>query len=279
MTVSLMVMRHALELLERGEPFALCTVASARGSVPGKPGAKMIVRPGHPAVGTVGGAGLEEKVKTLGLDCLVQRKGGVFRFDLSYHRAGGLDSLCGGSVEVVVEPMLGRPHVLICGGGHVGLQVARLCDQLEYAHSVLDERPEFADRERFATARGLFVGPPAPFFATADLAPYTHVLLVGHSHRVDTDLLEQCLRRFAGFIGVISSRAKRKEMFQRMRERGIAEADLARVEAPVGMEIGGETPAEIAVSILGSIIRDHKGVPPRQHEDEMHEETADERQA
>jgi xanthine dehydrogenase accessory factor len=257
---SLAVMREAVALLERGEPFALATVASSRGSVPGKPGAKMIVLPDRRQIGTVGGAGLEEKVKTLALECLAARKGGVFRFDLSYHRPGGLDSLCGGSVEIVVEPMLGRPHVLICGGGHVGLEVARLCDQLEYAYSVMDDRAEFASVERFPSARGRFVATPEGFFATAELAPYSHLLILGYSHRVDTDVLEQALRRFPGFIGVIASRAKRKEMFQRMRERGIADADLARVEAPLGVAIGGETPAEIAVSILGSVIRDHKAV-------------------
>lgn len=260
MTTSLFVMRRALELLELGKPFALATVASARGSVPGKPGAKMIVLPDRSQIGTVGGAGLEEKVKTIALECLASRKGGVFRFDLSYHRPGGLDSLCGGSVEIVVEPMPGRPHVLICGGGHVGLEVARLCDQLEYAHSVVDDRAEFASAERFPSARGRFVAAPEAFFPTADLSAYSHVLVLGYSHRVDTDVLEHCLRRFTGFIGVIASRAKRKEMFQRMRERGLADADLARVEAPLGVAIGGETPAEIAVSILGSVIRDHKRV-------------------
>lgn len=206
---SLAVMRAAVELLERGEPFALATVASSRGSVPGKPGAKMIVLPDRRQIGTVGGAGLEEKVKTLAVECLAARKGGVFRFDLSYHRPGGLDSLCGGTVEIVIEPMRGRPHVLICGGGHVGLEVARLCDQLEYAYSVLDDRAEFAAADRFPSARGRFVASPDAFFPSADLSPYSHVLVLGYSHRVDTDVLEQTLRRFPGFVGVISSRAKR----------------------------------------------------------------------
>src|SRR5262245_44667608 len=149
MEVSRKILRRAAELAEAGVPFALCTVIGARGSVPGKVGAKMIVTPDGAQFGTVGGAGLEEKTKALGVKCLGERKGGTFRFDLAYHRPGALDSLCGGSVEILVEFMGAVPHLLICGGGHVGLEVARLADQLEYLYSVLDDRPEFASRERF----------------------------------------------------------------------------------------------------------------------------------
>jgi xanthine dehydrogenase accessory factor len=260
MDVSLKVMRKAADLLEAGCAFALCTVASAKGSVPGKVGAKMIVMPDGTAFGTVGGAGLEEKTKALAAQCLRERRGGTFRFDLAFYKEGGLDSLCGGSVEVFVEPMGGSPHLLVCGGGHVGLEVAKLCDQLEYAYSVLDDRAPFASRERFPGARQLFVSTPAQFFPSQDLSAYTHVVLLGYSHQIDTDALYECVRRFAGWIGVIASRAKRKEMFMRLKARGIAEADLGRVEAPVGIAIGSESPAECAVSILGSVIRHHKGL-------------------
>src|SRR4051812_8442955 len=164
MEVSRKVLRRAAELADAGQPFALCTVTSARGSVPGKVGAKMIVERDGTPFGTVGGAGLEEKTKALASKCLAERKGGTFKFDLAYHRPGALDSLCGGAVEILVEYMGAVPHVLICGGGHVGLEVARLCDQLEYVHSVLDDRAEFAGRERFGNARQLHVARPEDFF-------------------------------------------------------------------------------------------------------------------
>ena len=122
MEVSRKVLRRAAELADAGLPFAMCTVISARGSVPGKVGAKMIVERDGTPFGTVGGAGLEEKTKALGVKCLAERKGGTFKFDLAYYRPGALDSLCGGSVEVLVEYMGAVPHVLICGGGHVGFE-------------------------------------------------------------------------------------------------------------------------------------------------------------
>jgi xanthine dehydrogenase accessory factor len=258
MEVSRKVIRRAAELLDGGESFALCTVISSRGSVPGKAGAKMIVRADGSQFGTVGGAGLEEKVKDLGRRCIAERTTLTHRFELAFNRPGALDSLCGGAVEILVEYMGAVPHVLICGGGHVGLEVARLCDQLEYVYSVLDDRAEFAARDRFPTARELHVGRPEEFFPGADLARYSHVLLLGYSYKIDTEALYQCVTRFAGFIGLICSRLKRREMFAKLRDRGVAEAVLDRVEAPLGVTIGAETPAEIAVSILGSIIQHHK---------------------
>jgi xanthine dehydrogenase accessory factor len=260
MEVSRKVMRRAVELLDDGESFALCTVVSARGSVPGKTGAKMIVRADGSQFGTVGGAGLEEKCKDLGRRCIAERRTLTQRFELATGRPGALDSLCGGAVEILVEFMGAVPHVLICGGGHVGLEVARLCDQLEYVHSVLDDRVEFASRERFPSARELHVGHPEQFFPAhaGTLSHYSHVVLLGYSYKIDTEALYQCVTRFRGFTGLICSRLKRREMFAKLRERGVAEADLERVEAPLGVSIAAETPAEIAVSILGSIIQHHK---------------------
>jgi xanthine dehydrogenase accessory factor len=260
MEVSRKVLRRAAELADAGLPFALCTVIGTRGSVPGKVGAKMIIESDGTQFGTVGGAGLEEKTKALGIQCLSERRGGVFKFDLAYNRPGALDSLCGGSVEILVEYMGAVPHVLICGGGHVGLAVARLCDQLEYVYSVIDDRPEFAARERFPSARTLVVARPEDHFPQADLSAFSHAIILGYSHRVDTEILYHCCKRFPGYIGVISSKLKRKEMFARVRERGVTDGELARVEAPLGIPIGAESPAEIAVSIVAGIIAHHKGL-------------------
>lgn len=175
------VMRRASDLLDASVPFALCTVASVKGSVPGKAGAKMIVLTDGTAFGTVGGAGLEERTKALAQRCIAERSGQTATFDLACFREGGLDSLCGGTVEIFVEYMGARPHVLVCGGGHVGLEVAKLCDQLDYAYSVLDDRAEYASEARFPTARGRFAARPEEFFASHELTAYSHLVLLGYS--------------------------------------------------------------------------------------------------
>jgi xanthine dehydrogenase accessory factor len=248
------IQERILELMNAGRAFAVATVADARGSVPGKPGAKMVFLPDGTQFGTVGGAGLEQKVKGLCRKSLEERKGRLASFDLMYYKEGALDSLCGGSVQIMVEYVAPVPHLLVAGGGHCGLEVARLCDQLGYAHSVLDDRPEYASKDRFPNARRAIHATPETFFASEDLSPYSHVILVGWSHKIDTDLLFHLVQKFPRWIGLISSKTKRLEMFRRLKARGIAEEALSRVVAPVGLPIGAETPAEIAVSILAQVI-------------------------
>ena len=248
------VQRKILELLDQGRAFAVATVADAKGSVPGKPGSKMVVLPDGSQYGTVGGAGLEQKVKALCRKALEERRGGLFPFDLMYYKEGALDSLCGGSVQILVEYMAPIPHLLIAGGGHCGLEVARLCDQVGYAHSVLDDRAEYASESRFPNAKRAIHALPEEFFAREDLSGYSHVLLVGWSHKIDTDLLFHLVQKFPRWIGLISSKTKRLEMFRRLKARGVAEEALGRVVAPVGLPIGAESPAEIAVSILAQLI-------------------------
>ena len=248
------VQQKILQLIEEGRAFAVATVAEAKGSVPGKQGAKMVFLPDGTQFGTVGGAGLEQRVKALCRKALEEKKGGLSSFDLMYYKEGALDSLCGGSVQVLVEYMAPVPHVLIAGGGHCGLEIARLCDQLGYLHSVLDDRAEYASAGRFPNAKRTVQSMPEEFFAREDLSPFSHVVLVGWSHKIDTDLLFHLVQKYQGWIGLISSKTKKLEMFRRLKARGIAESALSRVVAPVGLPIGAETPAEIAVSILGQII-------------------------
>jgi xanthine dehydrogenase accessory factor len=248
------VQQKILQLIDEGRAFAVATVAETVGSVPGKAGSKMIVLPDGTQFGTVGGAGLEQNVKSLCLAAIARKKGGLSSFDLKYYKEGALDSLCGGSVQVFVEYVAPVPHLLIAGGGHCGLELATLCDQLGYFHTVLDDRAEYASAGRFPNARRVLQALPADFFAAEDLSAFSHVVLVGWSHKIDTDLLFHLVRKFPGWIGVISSKSKKREMFLRLKARGIAEEALSRVVAPVGLPIGAESPAEIAVSILAQII-------------------------
>jgi xanthine dehydrogenase accessory factor len=254
------ILRLVVALLDRRAPFAVATVVATRGSVPGKVGARMIVHPDGSQHGTVGGAGLEANVKRLALEAIGSRRSGTHRFDLARQKPGGLDSVCGGSAEVFVEYMAPRPHLLILGGGHVGLAVGRLCEQLEYAYSVADVRPEFATAERFPGARARFSLGPAQPFEKLDLSDYSHLLVIGHDHHVDGELVVAALKSgFKGSLGVIGSKTKRLEFRKRCADRGIEPEEFdRRVQCPIGLAIGAETPEEIAVAILGEIIRDYR---------------------
>lgn len=253
------MIQRAAELLRAGRPFALATIVGVRGSVPAGLGARMIVFPDGVQEGTVGGAELELRVRDEAVAALRGGRPATFRYDLTTRKEGGLELDCGGSVDVLVEPMSPGPHVLICGGGHIGLELSKLCAQLGYAFSVLDDRAEFAAPSRFPGAAGTHAAAPAQFFDTADPARYTHVVICGYSPHVEAEALYEVLSRGVGaYVGLIGSKAKKKSIWEDLTARGIDRAALDRVEIPIGVPIEAETPAEIAVSIVGSIVRSRR---------------------
>jgi len=256
------IAEEILRLIDARMPFAVATVIKARGSVPGKLGARMIVQPDGQQMGTIGGAGVEHQVHAHCLEAIKNKRGDLFKYLLWHKSAKGVDSCCGGDVEVHVEYIGPDPHVLICGGGHVGLDVARLCEQLEYDYSVYDERPAFASQERFPAARQLHSGDHATAFPEAGLSGFSHVILLGHSHHIDLALLKRIVPVFEGYVGVIASQKKKQEFFSALSENGCTAEQLARLDCPIGIAIGAVTPAEIAVSIMASMIQASRSPQP-----------------
>jgi len=248
--------REALRLLESHQSFVRATVVKTVGSVPGKLGATMIVRSDGSTVGTVGGAQLEEEVKALARSAFESGQGDLHHFDLQAWKPGGLSSLCGGSVEIAVEYVTAHPNLLLWGGGHVAQALATLLPTLEYDYSVADDRPEWVGVDRFPTAERREVVGPEELFNVFDAATFTHLYLLGYDAKKDLEVLARALERFPNAIGLIASAAKREHMFSNLRERGVSRELLARVKSPVGLPLGAESPAEIAVSIVAEIVRE-----------------------
>lgn len=240
-------------MAERGVACALAVVVDARGSVPGKPGATMLVTAEGTSHGTVGGAGLEERVKTLCIDALrAGTPGGAHTFDLAHWKPSGLDSVCGGTVTIAISVVAPLPHVLLVGGGHCARALASVLDVLGYGYTLVDSRPAFV--EGFPHPRATHVGPPAQFVRRAEELPYSHAYIMGHSHHEDGETLLALLERdFAGRIGVIGSRAKMHAFAERAAARGLS---TQRVRSPIGIDIGARTPPEIAVAVAAEIVRD-----------------------
>lgn len=259
--------KEALRLMERHEPFVRATVVRAVGSVPGKLGASMLMRADGTTVGTVGGAALEERVKALAKAALATGSGGLHHFDLRNWQEGGLPSLCGGEVDIAVEFVAARPRVLLWGGGHVAEAVGRILPTLEYDFAVADDRPEWVGADRFPGADRTEVVEAKKLFDAIDPVPYTHLYILGYDAGKDTDVLERASRSFAGEIGLIASASKRAHVFAELRRRGVPETALARVRSPVGIAIGAESPAEIAVSIVAEIVRDARAGPRHKNPD------------
>ena len=266
------VLTWVLERLERGESVAMASVIEASGSVPGKPGARLALTPSGARFGTIGGAGLELKVEDALRGMLnggrqqVREKGGRVETFVLYKDAKGeeatpLDSLCGGRVTVAMEVMDPMPHVLIAGGGHVGRAVAIVCDTLGWSHSVFDVRAEYADAERYPFASELHAGSVSGFLEGEDsdsLVRFSDVLLLGHDWAVDQEFLLGMLGRIESGarprIGAIGSTVKWNAFREAAVDAGVSEEALDSVRCPIGLDIGADSPEEIAVAVCAEIM-------------------------
>jgi len=266
------VLTWVLDRLERGESVAMASVIEASGSVPGKPGARLALTPSGARFGTIGGAGLELKVEDALRGMLnggrqqVREKGGRVETFVLYKDAKGeevtpLDSLCGGRVTVAMEVMDPMPHVLIAGGGHVGRAVAIVCDTLGWSHSVFDVRAEYADAERYPFASELHAGSVSGFLKGEDsdsLVRFSDVLLLGHDWAVDQEFLLGMLGRIESGarprIGAIGSTVKWNAFREAAVDAGVSEEAVDSVRCPIGLDIGADSPEEIAVAVCAEIM-------------------------
>lgn len=249
------LIREALRLMEAHLPFVRATVVRAEGSVPGKQGASMLIRSDGSFLGTVGGAALEERVKELAQRAFVERTGNLHHFDLQAWKSGGLPSLCGGSVDIALEYVSSRPNLLLWGGGHVAQALATILPTLEYDYSVADDRPEWVGADRFPGADRREVVGPERIWAVFEPASFTHLYLLGYDAKKDLEVLHSAISQFPNSIGLIASSAKREHMFATLRERGVTREAIARVRSPVGVDIGAQSPPEIAISIAAELVR------------------------
>jgi xanthine dehydrogenase accessory factor len=262
--------------LSAGFRVASATVLSAKGSVPGKPGAKLALTQQDDRYGTIGGAGLELKVIERLVELLTSEVSGgeVITYGLNKGAKGyevtALDSLCGGQVTLsleVVEPM---PHLLLMGGGHVATAIADVCTNMGWDHSVQDTRETYAGVEAFPLAREHHANSVSEFFADENcdsIARFSNILLLGHDWVEDEERLVNLLsianpQQGRPQIGVIGSRSKWQSFVATCGEKGIEQSLIDAVQCPIGLAIGAESPEEIAIAVIGQIISDRKGVDP-----------------
>ena len=246
----------AAERLARGVFVAVATVLARRGSAPSTPGQKVLLSADGACLGTVGGGAIEREVLEA-LDRMVNEAAGggarpahqVRTFKLGAE----LGMCCGGSVDVLLEPMVARVPCLVVGAGHVAAATAPLLARLGFAVTICDEREEtLAARESLADV--------TTFLGTWDEAgravPKDGVVLVmTHDHALDQRAIEWALREGFAFVGGVGSRAKAARTRDRLAAKGFADADLARVRMPIGLEIGARLPEEIAVSIAAELVQ------------------------
>lgn len=242
------------EARRRGIPAALATVVGARGSTPAKLAARMFVRIDGFTAGTIGGGCVEAEVVRTARDVVDTGVPRVLEFRLSGAEAERTGIACGGTVQIMIES-LEDPRAIVIGAGHVGQTTARLAASAGFRITVVDDRPDFANRERFPDADAILVSDldalPGPLQAT----PRTAVLIMTRGHSEDLQVLRCMLKTPARRIGVLGSRSKRIQFDRALLEEGFDAEDLARIQMPVGIDVGAETVEEIAVSIVAQLIR------------------------
>jgi xanthine dehydrogenase accessory factor len=242
------VTRALLALLESGESGALATVIATTGSTPQVAGARLLSLPDGSTVGTIGGGAIERLVLEVLAEVRTRGEARVLSCDL----AKELGMCCGGRMDIFIEPVAAAPRLTIFGAGHVAQPTAALALGVGFEVVVVDEREELNRSERFPGCRLELLDPAS---ALARLSPTERdwLLIVTHDHQLDEDVLRRALLGRARYIGLVGSRRKVYRLLQRVVARQ-GSVDLRRVYAPVGLELGAVTPAEIAVSIIAELV-------------------------
>jgi xanthine dehydrogenase accessory factor len=254
------VLTAAAEALKRGEAAALVTVVRANGSTPQRVGAKMLVFADGRTVGTIGGGCYENDAFWKAREAIQTGRPVLLHYELNDDFAQENGLICGGQMDVHVDPLIPAPDLYIIGGGHVGLSLARAAAEADFRLHIIDDREKFASRERFPQADEVIVAPIAEWLHAASLPPSAYVVIVTRGHQNDLDSLRALAARDLRYLGLIGSRAKVTRIYDALLAEGLPAECLRRVHAPIGLNIGAVTPAEIAISILAQLIAVRRGV-------------------
>jgi xanthine dehydrogenase accessory factor len=242
-------------LTAAGEPCALCTIVRTTGSTPGKTSMKMLVQRDGAFEGTVGGGCLEAEVLEAALESMRDERPRLLAFALNERDYPDSGLLCGGRVEILVEPIV-QPRLVLFGGGHIAAAITRVAAPAGFRVVVCDDREEFADATRHPQAHEAWSAPLAGLARRIAPAEDDYVLAVTRGHDQDGEVLQALFEAGARprYLGMIGSKAKRVQVEQKLSAAGVTPEFLARVRSPMGLAIGARTHEEIAISVVAEMI-------------------------
>jgi xanthine dehydrogenase accessory factor len=237
-----------------GDPVALVTIIGTSGSAPRGMGSTMAVRKDGSIVGTVGGGNLELFAIRHALEALKDGRSRRLHYDFSSGPAQNVEKGCGGTTDFFIQPFVGSPRLVIFGAGHVGIALAGLAHACHFSVTVADDRKEFLEAAAFPAGTKLIAGPFAETAGRIRIDASTFVVIATYGHVQDEAVLEACLSLPWHYLGLVGSRAKIAASMKRLATTPEAQERLARIHAPVGLDLGGRSPAEIAVAIMAEIL-------------------------
>jgi xanthine dehydrogenase accessory factor len=257
------ILRTLTHEVTAGRSVALVTVTATTRSVPRHAGAKLLVLSNGDStrtLGTIGGGEMEARCIVEATAAIADGKSRTLTYEL-LDAANGDPGVCGGTVELFVEPFLPTPTVYVIGCGHVGAAVVNLAKWMGYRVVATDDRAALATQANLPGADVVFAGAFASALEAEPIGAHTSVVVVTRNMAVDLELLPLVLATSARFVGVMGSARRWATTASTLQERGVSLEALARVHSPIGVNINAETPEEIAVSIMAAVVSDRRGVP------------------
>ncbi len=251
--MSVNIYQALAELEKNNGSAALCTVVKSEGSTPRHVGSKMLVFPDGTFIGTVGGGDMEHRVLDEAWMALSDGQPRTLKYSM-VDPSRGDPGVCGGTVEVFVEPILPAPMIVVIGGGHVGKAVVHLAKWLGFRVAVNDDRAEFCTPEAVPGADAYYPVPMQELPKQLSVTRQTYFVLTSRGSSVDAVGLPELFETPAAYIGVIGSKRRWLTTVKALKAKGVTEEQIAKVHSPMGLELNAETPEEIAVSIMAEIL-------------------------
>lgn len=248
------IFEEIIRLRRLGQKCALATIVQVRGSIPSYESAKLLVREDGSIVGTVGGGCVEAEVWTAAREVIETERPKHLTFNLGQDAAYDNGLICGGQLNIFIEPVIPQPRAIIFGAGHISKGLAKVITLAGFSTTVVDDREQFANRDRFPEADEVLAGEYEEIFPTLSVHENTYLVIVTRGHRDDMRVLRWALDTPARYVSMIGSKRKVISVIRELEREGIPRERFERVHAPMGLDIGAITPEEIAVSVAAEMI-------------------------
>jgi xanthine dehydrogenase accessory factor len=248
------IYEEIVKLRREGRRGAVATIISARGSIPSFKTAKMLVRDDGSICGTIGGGCVEAEVWQAAREVMEQEKPRTLTYSLNQDPKYDTGLVCGGTLDIYVEPVLPAALLYIFGAGHVAASLYRTASDAGFDVIVVDDREAYANRERFPEAREVIAEDFDRALSRLDISESGYIVIVTRGHRDDMRVLRWAVSTKARYVGMIGSKRKTIAIFRELQREGLAASLFERVHAPIGLDIGAVTPEEIAISITAELI-------------------------
>ena len=248
------IYEEIVRLRQSGRRGALATIVNVRGSIPSFKTAKMLVRDDGSILGTIGGGCVEAEVWQAAREVMESEKPRTLSFDLNQDPKYDTGLVCGGTLEIFIEPVLPPALLYLFGAGHVSVNLSKIASKAGFEVIVVDDRAAYANQERFPEAKEIIAEDFDAATARLQISESAFIVIATRGHRDDMRILRWAVQTPARYIGMIGSRRKTITIFETLRGEGIAASRFERVHAPVGLDIGAVTPEEIGVAITAELI-------------------------